>query len=138
MLIELSFTSNLQQIVTNQFSRVASNERCSFIGNVSLGTSVSLSELREIYHVVSSNCLNEVHIHIILCNCIMPVDFHRWSLTGLFFFSWTVIVLFDWIHYLEQVVLAYGAESDRVLGVPGEVRFSFLFLHSEPLYFFFT
>ncbi|XXG56736.1 hypothetical protein AAC387_Pa03g4072 [Persea americana] len=57
------------KIVTNQFSRVALNERCSFIGNVSLGTSVSLSELREIYHVV---------------------------------------------------VLAYGAESDRVLGVPGE------------------
>lgn len=24
---------------------------------------------------------------------------------------------------IEQVVLAYGAESDRVLGIPGEVRF---------------
>lgn len=57
------------KIVINQFSRVASSERCSFFGNVSLGTSVSLSELRQIYHVV---------------------------------------------------VLAYGAESDRALGVPGE------------------
>ncbi|XP_058206724.1 NADPH:adrenodoxin oxidoreductase, mitochondrial [Rhododendron vialii] len=57
------------KIVTNQFLRVAQNERCSFIGNVSLGSSVSLSELREIYDVV---------------------------------------------------VLAYGAESDRVLGIPGE------------------
>ncbi|XP_043723090.1 NADPH:adrenodoxin oxidoreductase, mitochondrial isoform X1 [Telopea speciosissima] len=57
------------KIVVNQFSRVALNERCSFFGNVSLGSSVSLSELREMYHVV---------------------------------------------------VLAYGAESDRVLGVPGE------------------
>ncbi|KAI8565501.1 hypothetical protein RHMOL_Rhmol03G0263800 [Rhododendron molle] len=57
------------KIVTNQFSRVAQNERCSFIGNVSLGSSVSLSELREIYDVV---------------------------------------------------VLAYGAESDRFLGIPGE------------------
>lgn len=53
----------------NQFSRVAQNDRCSFIGNVTLGSSISLSELRELYHVV---------------------------------------------------VLAYGAESDRVLGIPGE------------------
>lgn len=57
------------KIVTNQFSRVAQNERCSFLGNVPLGSSVSLSELRDIYHVV---------------------------------------------------VLAYGAESDRTLGIPGE------------------
>lgn len=52
LLIELSLPENLQQIVTNQFSRVAQNDRCSFIGNVSLGSSVSLSELREIYDVV--------------------------------------------------------------------------------------
>ncbi|KAA8523135.1 hypothetical protein F0562_009558 [Nyssa sinensis] len=57
------------KIVTNQFSRVPQNERCSFFGNVSIGSSVSLSELREMYHVV---------------------------------------------------VLAYGAESDRILGIPGE------------------
>lgn len=57
------------KIVTNQFSRVAHKERCSFFGNVSLGSSISLYELRQIYHVV---------------------------------------------------VLAYGAESDRVLGIPGE------------------
>ncbi|KAK9131794.1 hypothetical protein Scep_011322 [Stephania cephalantha] len=57
------------KIVVNQFSRVASNERCSFFGNVRVGTSISLSELRQLYHVV---------------------------------------------------LLAYGAESDRVLGVPGE------------------
>ncbi|KAG6527924.1 hypothetical protein ZIOFF_010059 [Zingiber officinale] len=57
-------------IVINQFSRVASNERCSFFGNVSLGSDVNLPELRDIYDVV---------------------------------------------------VVAYGAESDRSLGVPGEV-----------------
>ncbi|CAN1769963.1 NADPH:adrenodoxin oxidoreductase, mitochondrial [Linum perenne] len=67
---KLSLPENLEQIVTNQFSRVfAQNERCSFFGNVSLGSSVSLSELRELYDVV---------------------------------------------------VLAYGAESDRALGIPGE------------------
>ncbi|XP_021277444.1 NADPH:adrenodoxin oxidoreductase, mitochondrial isoform X2 [Herrania umbratica] len=55
--------------VINQFSRVAQNGRCSFLGNITLGSSVSLAELRELYHVV---------------------------------------------------VLAYGAESDRVLGIPGE------------------
>ncbi|CAN0897197.1 NADPH:adrenodoxin oxidoreductase, mitochondrial [Linum grandiflorum] len=58
------------KIVTNQFSRVfTQNERCSFFGNVALGSSVSLSELRDLYDVV---------------------------------------------------VLAYGAESDRDLGIPGE------------------
>lgn len=57
------------KIVTNQFSRVVRNDRSSFIGNVTLGSSISLSELREMYHVV---------------------------------------------------VLAYGAESDRALGIPGE------------------
>ncbi|TYH08310.1 hypothetical protein ES288_A07G004700v1 [Gossypium darwinii] len=55
--------------VINQFSRVAQNGRCSFLGNVALGYSISLVELRELYHVV---------------------------------------------------VLAYGAESDRVVGIPGE------------------
>jgi len=50
--IELSLPENLQQIVINQFSRVAQQERCSFLGNVTLGSSVSLSELRELYHVV--------------------------------------------------------------------------------------
>lgn len=57
------------KIVTNQFSRVVHSDRCSYIGNVTLGSSVSLSELRDLYHVV---------------------------------------------------VLAYGAESDRAFGVPGE------------------
>lgn len=54
----------------NQFTRVAQNSRCIFLGNVNLGSAVSLKELRDLYHVV---------------------------------------------------VLAYGAESDRVLGIPGEV-----------------
>lgn len=57
------------KIVVNQFSRVAQHERCSFFGNVTLGSNVSLAELRKLYHVV---------------------------------------------------VLAYGAESDRSLGIPGE------------------
>ncbi|XP_010519696.1 PREDICTED: NADPH:adrenodoxin oxidoreductase, mitochondrial isoform X2 [Tarenaya hassleriana] len=57
------------KIVINQFSRVAQHERCSFFGNVMLGSALSLSELRELYHVV---------------------------------------------------VLAYGAESERDLGIPGE------------------
>lgn len=51
--IELSLPENLQQIVVNQFSRVAQHERCSFFGNVTLGSSISLAELRKLYHVVS-------------------------------------------------------------------------------------
>lgn len=50
--IELTLPENLQQIVINQFSRVAQHEQCSFLGNVTLGSSISLSELRKLYHVV--------------------------------------------------------------------------------------
>lgn len=50
---ELSLPQNLLQNVINQFSRVAENDRFSFFGNVTLGSSVSLSELRELYDVVS-------------------------------------------------------------------------------------
>ncbi|CAM6083606.1 unnamed protein product [Calypogeia fissa] len=57
------------KLVINQFSRVASSERCSFFGNVCLGQDISLGVLRRLYHVV---------------------------------------------------VLAYGAESDRQLRIPGE------------------
>ncbi|VVB10689.1 unnamed protein product [Arabis nemorensis] len=53
----------------NQFSLVAQHKRCSFYGNVKLGSDLLLSELRDLYHVV---------------------------------------------------VLAYGAESDKDLGIPGE------------------
>ncbi|GMN50571.1 hypothetical protein TIFTF001_019729 [Ficus carica] len=76
LLIKLSLSENLQQVVVNQFSRVAQHQRCSFFGNVTLGLSISLAELRELYDVV---------------------------------------------------VLAYGAESDRALGIPGEELFG---LHS--------
>eukprot|EP00897_Mesotaenium_endlicherianum_P002229 jgi/Mesen1/2033/ME000148S01135 len=57
------------KIVTNQFTRVASGDRCNFFGNVTLGADVSLAELRQLYH---------------------------------------------------GVILAYGAEGDRTLGIPGE------------------
>ncbi|KFK27855.1 hypothetical protein AALP_AA8G438200 [Arabis alpina] len=57
------------KIAINQFSRVAQLKRCSFYGNVKLGSDLSLSELRDLYDVV---------------------------------------------------VLAYGAESDKELGIPGE------------------
>jgi len=62
------------KVVINQFSRVAMNKRCAYFGNVTLGTDVSLEELRKLYNVV---------------------------------------------------VLAYGAESDRKLGIPGEVGWFF-------------
>lgn len=53
LLTKLSLSENLQQVVVNQFSRVAQHQRCSFFGNVTLGLSISLAELRELYDVVS-------------------------------------------------------------------------------------
>jgi len=84
-----------QQIVVNQFSRVAANERCSFFGNVSLGNSVSLLELREIYDVVSTQQLKmqveiefmDTYSHILcwhfllsFCFCDWYVHSNRWCL----------------------------------------------------------
>ncbi|KAL2631261.1 hypothetical protein R1flu_015947 [Riccia fluitans] len=57
------------KVVINQFTRVASSGNCSFFGNVRVDRDITLSALRNLYHVV---------------------------------------------------VLAYGAESDRSLGIPGE------------------
>ncbi|KAL5174536.1 NADPH:adrenodoxin oxidoreductase, mitochondrial [Glycine soja] len=75
-----------------KFSKVAQHERCSFLGNVTLGSSISLSELHELYHAV------------------------RRSGSGFF-----LLMLYHLLVYeLEQVVLAFGAESDRSLGIPGE------------------
>lgn len=51
-LCELILLDNLQQIVVNQFTRVAQHECCTFFGNVTLGSSVTLPELRELYDVV--------------------------------------------------------------------------------------
>lgn len=55
--------------VINTFTQTAKNERCSFIGNVTVGTDVTLAELRKAY---------------------------------------------------TAVVLSYGADDDRLLGIPGE------------------
>lgn len=96
VLIELSLPENLQQIVVNQFSRVAQNNRCSFFGNVTLGSSVSLSDLRQLYDVVGGILVKFTYLNCFTCLS-------------------NALLLF------EQVVLAYGAESDRVLGIPGEV-----------------
>ncbi|KAI3843034.1 hypothetical protein MKX03_018289, partial [Papaver bracteatum] len=74
------------KVVINQFLRVGLNERCSFFGNLNLGSSVSLSELCEITML----SINFIIFHSSI--------------------SFPMVVLF----------LAYGAESDRDLGVPGE------------------
>lgn len=62
LLFVLSLPEHLQQIVTNQFSRVVQNGRCSFIGNVSLGASISLAELRELYDVVRLYIVMRMHL----------------------------------------------------------------------------
>lgn len=112
-LIELILSENLQQIVINQFSRVAQQERCSFFGNVSLGSSISLSELRDLYDVVSF-LLRMLNVDY-GCICILV--------------SLSILAVF------EQVVLAYGAESDRVLGIAGEVCFVHLVFDRITLFY---
>lgn len=41
------------QNVINQFSRIASDPRTAFVGNVTVGRDVSVQELRQLYDVVS-------------------------------------------------------------------------------------
>jgi len=59
-----------QKICTHKFESVAQHENCQFFGNVNVGESVSVDELRQ--------------------------------------------------HY-DALVLSYGAEDDRALGIPGEI-----------------
>lgn len=59
------------QNVIHHFTQLAADRRCTFLGNVTVGTDVSIEELRSRY---------------------------------------------------DAVVLAYGAESDKRLDIPGEVR----------------
>lgn len=40
------------QNVTNTFTQTARQSRCSFYGNVDVGTDVSMEELRRAYHAV--------------------------------------------------------------------------------------
>ncbi|XP_048598167.1 NADPH:adrenodoxin oxidoreductase, mitochondrial isoform X1 [Brassica napus] len=52
------------KIAINQFSRVAQHERCAFYGNVKLGSDLSLSELRDLYHV--KHGLFRLYLHMVL------------------------------------------------------------------------
>lgn len=53
------------------------------------------------------------------------------SVSGNILFLWTYSLVVPQSYVFEQVVLAYGAESDRSLGIPGEVCFIFIFVFSR-------
>lgn len=88
LLLTLNLPKYLQQIVTNQFSRVAQNGRCSFIGNVSLGASVSLAELRELYDAVRPHNEEVAFDSLTFFTCLVQyvlstgfevnISFYRW------------------------------------------------------------
>jgi hypothetical protein len=59
------------QVVINQFSRVGVNNRCSYFGNVTLGTDVSLEELRKLYDVV--RCLQPLVTFYILVRFVVAL-----------------------------------------------------------------
>lgn len=54
------------QNVVNQFMQVASDHRCSFLGNVTVGRDVPLATLQQMYHAVRRSC----HFTICLCPCV--------------------------------------------------------------------
>lgn len=88
------------QNVEHQFSEVARNPQTTFLGNIRVGIDVQLAELRELYSGVREIVLKGHFLSdTITTDCLKADTSYRYV----------------------QVVLAYGAESDRKLSIPGEV-----------------
>ena len=93
------------QNVINQFTKLAQDPRLSFLGNVTVGRDISLAALRQHYdgvrHAALASPAYEAQKGYCQCgnHTCPPTIFTA----------------------LAQVVLAYGAESNRKLGIPGEV-----------------
>ena len=92
----------------------------SFLGNVTVGADISLPSLRQHYNGVyspsvslphSSNHTLMRHGHSYICHASQGL-LNSDSLA--------------FTRHPMQVVLAYGAESDRKLNIPGEVRNNFV------------
>ena len=75
----------------------------SFLGNVTVGADISLASLRLHY-----NGVNRLTSSAHLCKIVLQVQ-RKWA------YSLTCMSLL-------QVVLAYGAENNRKLNIPGEVQ----------------
>ena len=63
------------QNVVNQFMQVASDHRCSFLGNVTVGRDVPLATLQQMYHAVRCSC----HFHYLplsMCDLASWQHFH--------------------------------------------------------------
>lgn len=88
------------QNVEHQFTEVARNPQTTFLGNIRVGIDVQLAELRELYSGVRENIRKGPLLSDVIMTNHLKVD------TG---------------YCYAQVVLAYGAESDRKLSIPGEV-----------------
>lgn len=58
-LLTISFVSTSPQNVINQFHALASEGKCNFIGNIDVGSTVTVQFLKERYHavvLVSTSC----------------------------------------------------------------------------------
>jgi hypothetical protein len=80
-----------------------------FCGNVTLGQDIGLSELRSLFHAVGGNPLLPLSI-LRKITALREGQSHLLDSLDPLLTASTV-----------QVVLSYGAESDRRLGIPGEV-----------------
>lgn len=105
------FLSHSQNVI-NQFHALASDGKCNFIGNIDVGSTVTVQFLKERYHAV---VLVSACAHIRTCRT------HE---------SWSADCVEDLVLRCEVGVRcccapispqAYGAAKDRTLDVPGEV-----------------
>lgn len=93
----------------NQFTTLAQSGSCRFIGNVCLGMGgVTLAQLRPYYHAIvlvrMYACMRVHVVHPCVCVRVYIQVCQCHDITPL--------------HTYPQ---AYGAEDDKVLGIPGEV-----------------
>lgn len=104
----MSFGSTSPQNVINQFHALASEGKCNFIGNIDVGSTVTVQFLKERYHAV------------VLVSASKSVVRHTVCTSGtLVYVPWCEVGMK--CYCASASLQAYGAAKDRTLDIPGEV-----------------
>lgn len=100
------------QNVLNQFTEVLQDSRCHFFGNVTVGRDVGLPLLHSLYHAVIDHSIS-----VPVCSVMSHsycISLTAGTQTGL---AAHALLAYS----ASQVILAYGAEGNKQLNIPGQV-----------------
>lgn len=106
---------------------VLADQRCSFLGNVTVGKDVSLERIQQMYHAVDMVPCDTLSANVQRLVCGHSHIFGD-SLVRMHYKMRHLPKSPDQVcqcpQFCVQIVLAYGAEGNRQLQVPGQVMLS--------------